>query len=348
MLTLRTSIGLTQAELANRLGVSRRAVGEWEAGSAYPKAHHLQHLITLAVHTSAFVAGREEEEIRALWKAAHQKVLLDEVWLAALLHQPSAPPAPLPVEESTGADSGSAPAPTVWAGASQPEQSPRSIELLARRASAPSGPRVDWGEALDVPSFYGRQGELATLSQWILEEGCRVVSVLGMGGIGKSALVISAMRQQASHFQVVLWRSLRDAPSCESLLSDCLQVLAPESLTDMPDNLQARLGLLLDHLRDERVLLVLDNLESLLAAGEAGGRLRSGYEGYARLLQEVAQRGHQSCLLLTSREKPAMLRGLEGRQLPVRSLRLAGLEASACEQSWPTTSCWAPPRVGLA
>ena len=33
MLTLRTSIGLTQAGLAGLLGVSRRAVGEWEAGS---------------------------------------------------------------------------------------------------------------------------------------------------------------------------------------------------------------------------------------------------------------------------------------------------------------------------
>src|SRR6266568_2095961 len=37
MLTLRTTIGLTQAGLADRLGVSRRAVAEWEAGSSYPK-----------------------------------------------------------------------------------------------------------------------------------------------------------------------------------------------------------------------------------------------------------------------------------------------------------------------
>ena len=44
MLTLRTHIGLTQAGLADQLGVSRRAVAEWEAGSSYPKAHHLQHV----------------------------------------------------------------------------------------------------------------------------------------------------------------------------------------------------------------------------------------------------------------------------------------------------------------
>src|SRR5437016_13978291 len=85
MLTLRTAIGLTQAGLAELLGISRRAVGEWEAGSSYPKAHHLQHLITLAVRASAFPQGREAEEIRAFWQAAHQKVLLDERWLQELL-----------------------------------------------------------------------------------------------------------------------------------------------------------------------------------------------------------------------------------------------------------------------
>ncbi len=49
MLTLRTSIGLTQAGLADLLGVSRRAVGEWEGGLNYPKAERLQHVLELWV-----------------------------------------------------------------------------------------------------------------------------------------------------------------------------------------------------------------------------------------------------------------------------------------------------------
>src|SRR5947199_399288 len=231
MLTLRTTLGLTQAELADRLGVSRRAVGEWEVGSSYPKAEHLKALLTLAVKQQAFPAGREEEEIRAFWKAAHQKVMLDESWLSTLLSQQSPSPVhmePMQVEQTRIPDHDLAPA---------------------------AGPRVEWGEALDVPSFYGREPELATLSRWVLEEGCRVISVL-----------------------------------------------------------------------------VLDNLESLLLEGEVLGHLRPGYEGYARLLRSLAETAHQSCLLLTSREKPAELRALEGRKTPVRSLRLVGLEASACEQ----------------
>ena len=70
MLKLRTSIGLTLAGLAERLGVSRRAVGEWEGGLNYPKAERLQQLIALCVRQHVFAPEREEEEIRALWKTA--------------------------------------------------------------------------------------------------------------------------------------------------------------------------------------------------------------------------------------------------------------------------------------
>src|SRR4051794_40860742 len=91
MLTLRTAIGLTQAGLAQYLGVSRRSVGDWEAGNNYPKPEHLKHFIELAVQQKVFPTGREEEEVRALGRAARQKVLLDEVWLGTLL-APQAPP----------------------------------------------------------------------------------------------------------------------------------------------------------------------------------------------------------------------------------------------------------------
>src|SRR5436309_2264673 len=229
---------------------SRYAVGEWEAGSSYPKAQHLKALLTLAVKQQAFPARREEEEIRAFWKAAHQKVMLDESWLSTLLSQQS--PSPVHMEPM------------------QVEQTRIPDHVLAPAA----GPRVDWGEALDVPSFYGREPELATLAQWVVQERCRLVSVLGMGGIGKSALVTGAMRRMAVHFQVVIFRSLRDAPDWSALLDDCLSVLSPKPLDMVPQSLERRLSLLLEDLRSRRVLLVLDNLEVLLEAGEARGHLR--------------------------------------------------------------------------
>jgi len=123
----------------------------------------------------------------------------------------------------------------------------------------------------------------------VVRERCRVVSVLGMGGIGKSALAVTFMHQVAEHFQVVLFRSLRDAPSCEALLGDCLQGLAPQPLDLVAADLERRLSLLLEYLRKQRVLLVLDNLEALLLEGEARGHLRPGYDGYTRLLRRVVE-----------------------------------------------------------
>jgi hypothetical protein len=50
------------------------------------------------------------------------------------------------------------------------------------------------------------------------------------------------------------------------------------------------------------------------------------------LLHRIVEAVHQSCLLLTSREKPADLRLLEGRYTSLRTLRLVGLDVTACQQ----------------
>jgi WD40 repeat protein/transcriptional regulator with XRE-family HTH domain len=308
ILALRTAIGLTQAGLAEFLGVSRHTVNFWEAGSTYPKVKNLKELIALGVKHRAFEEGRETEQIRSLWKAARQKVLLSEEWLATLLAQSKMPP---------------------------PLTEPTLMETIDK-ASAPTLPavriRVDWGEALAVPTFYGREWELKVLSEWILDERCRVISLLGMGGIGKSALAVTLMHRLAKEFEVVIWRSVRDAPSCGALLDECIQVLAPQALQEVSVSLERRLSLLLEHLRSRRVLLVMDNLETLLVEGENSGHERPGYEDYGRLLRRIAETEHQSCLLLTSREKPNELVSLEGNRSPVRVLRLSQLRSEACEQ----------------
>src|SRR3984893_15553856 len=305
ILTLRTMIGLTQAGLAEHLGVSRKAVGEWEGGLNYPQAEHLKAFIALAIEQQAFADGREAEEVRAFWQAAHQKTLLDETWLAALLPPAELSPASQPVEETNGAAQTPAP-------------------------PARSGPRLDWGDALTVTSFYGREWELDLLSEWVVQEHCRVVSVLGQGGIGKSALATKVMHRVGERFEVVTWRSLRDVPTYEALLDSCLQVLAPQALSDVSASPERRQDFLLECLRSRRVLLVFDNLESFLEEGEDRGRMRAGDGGFSRVLRRVAETEHQSCLLLTSREKPSDLVPLEGSRAPVRALRLARLDAEAC------------------
>jgi WD40 repeat protein/tetratricopeptide (TPR) repeat protein len=209
---------------------------------------------------------------------------------------------------------------------------PGEASAGAVQAATTGAQRVDWGDALAVPAFYGREWELNLLVGWVVEEHCRVVSVLGMGGIGKSALAVRLMHQLAGHFELVIWRSLRDVPTCDVLLDDLLEIVAPLVLGEPSLSLERRQSVLLDYMRSTRVLLVLDNLESVLEEGEGAGRLLPGYEGFGRFLRLSAETEHQSSVVLTSREKPGDLVPLEGSRAPVRALRLARLDADACEQ----------------
>lgn len=181
----------------------------------------------------------------------------------------------------------------------------------------------DWGEALDVSVFHGRSEELTTLEQWIGQDRCRLVGILGMGGIGKTALSVKLAEQIQTQFEFVIWRSLRNAPPLESLLSELVPFLSAQQETE------ADIRHFLKCLQNARCLVVLDNAETILQAKSQAGRYRSGYENYGDLLRAIAESRHQSCVILTSREKPAELAMFEGVELAVRSLSLSGsLEAS--------------------
>ncbi|RIK33516.1 MAG: hypothetical protein DCC55_34775, partial [Chloroflexi bacterium] len=49
---------------------------------------------------------------------------------------------------------------------------------------APPASTRDWGDAPDVSGFCGREAELARLHHWLVDERCRLVTVVGMGGMG--------------------------------------------------------------------------------------------------------------------------------------------------------------------
>ncbi|MDX2098977.1 MAG: NB-ARC domain-containing protein [Leptolyngbyaceae cyanobacterium bins.59] len=194
-----------------------------------------------------------------------------------------------------------------------------------RPPSPPSQQIRDWGEAPDSATFYGRTEELVLLQDWIARDRCRLVMLLGMGGIGKTALSVKLAEQVQDEFECVIWRSLRNAPPIEELLTHLLNILSNQQLTDLPTSLDGKVTRLLDYLRASRCLLVLDNGEAILGRDERAGGYREGYEGYGHLLRCVGESSHESCLVITSREKPRGLGVQEGQHLPIRSLRLSGL-----------------------
>ncbi|MCC5634180.1 hypothetical protein LC613_43040 [Nostoc sphaeroides CHAB 2801] len=183
----------------------------------------------------------------------------------------------------------------------------------------------DWGEAIDVSVFYGRTAELARLQQWIINDGVRLIALLGMGGIGKTALSVKLAQQIQEHFDFVMWRSLRNAPPIKDILTDLILFLSNQKETNFPATTSAKLSRLVNYLRSSRCLIVLDNVEAILKGGEYAGHYREGYEDYGELLRLVGEAPHKSCMILTSREKPAEIAAFEGEAESVRSFQLAGL-----------------------
>src|SRR5215510_14959082 len=59
--------GLTQRQLADRVGVSVRSIQDWESGVNYPGSERLRALIRALLDGHGLTAGRERGDAEALW-----------------------------------------------------------------------------------------------------------------------------------------------------------------------------------------------------------------------------------------------------------------------------------------
>ena len=184
---------------------------------------------------------------------------------------------------------------------------------------------IDWGEAPSPEPFYGRTQELMEFQSWIQVQHCRIGAIFGMGGIGKTSFAVRVIHHVKASFEYVFWRSLQHAPPLRNVLQDAITWLSGQHQTDIPQDTDTLIPLLLRFLQERRCLLILDNCETILQAGMGTGAYRDGYQDYGRLFQRIGETMHQSCLLLTSREKLSEVARIEGRTSSARSLCLTGV-----------------------
>ena len=187
--------------------------------------------------------------------------------------------------------------------------------------------QIDWGEAIDVSNFFGRSSELTTLDRWLVEDSCRLITIVGMGGIGKTALSVKLAQLVKDKYDYVIWRSVRDVPDITDILTNLIQFLNGEQITkgELPESANEKGSLLIKCLRSCRCLIILDNIESLLCDSNRAGLFEKECQEYERLFLRIGESEHQSSLVLTTREKLSQIAFLEGEKTPVRTLQLNGI-----------------------
>ncbi|WP_377475364.1 MAG: NB-ARC domain-containing protein [Microcoleus anatoxicus] len=224
--------------------------------------------------------------------------------------------------------------------------------------------RTEWGLAVDTSIFYGRTTELANLEQWILQENSRLVAILGMGGIGKTALASKLRNMIKDQFECLIWIDFSHAPLLADTLVNLIECLSDRPLSDLkklrlvshykktffqaplefslenliastnaiePTIIAEAIQRLIHCLQKRRCLIILDGWEAVFCTGQLTGNYREGYQVYGEFLKQVGELQHQSCLVLTSCEKPKEIAALEGQNQSVRSLKLGSLGEAAVE-----------------
>lgn len=185
---------------------------------------------------------------------------------------------------------------------------------------------INWDQMPDVAALYGRQVELDQLKQWMLGNStCRFVSIIGPAGMGKTSLAITLAKAVQTQFDGVIWQSLRHQPGLDNVLGQWLTQL-PEEIAPHSDEWYDRLSALMTYLRDHRCLVVIDNLESILSSGSLVSEYEPGHTNYRELLKCLGEQPHQSCIVVTSRERNQELASSKAANSPIRYLELGGLQ----------------------
>jgi len=192
--------------------------------------------------------------------------------------------------------------------------------------------------APQIINFYNRSTELEQLNNWLFKQNTRLISVLGLSGIGKTTLVKRFVDLNLDKFEVIIWRSLHFAKSLELLIDDLLNICKQESKETLDDKLTQ----LFDVLNKKTYLIIIDDVQNLFIKGELAGKYRPEYQNYQRFFTMITETQHQSQVILISQEQCTEMECLDESLYSLKCLKLSGLDDVAIlqqmalkdEESW--------------
>ena len=102
-------------------------------------------------------------------------------------------------------------------------------------------PRLDLRDAPDIKTFYNYPNSpLTALENAIARQNCRLLTITGMAGTGKSAIARNLIPQIQTQFDRIIWRSLRTSPPLETTLKTLIQFLSNQPEINLPANTDAQ------------------------------------------------------------------------------------------------------------
>jgi GTPase SAR1 family protein len=200
----------------------------------------------------------------------------------------------------------------------------RSRKYSPLSKSTVNKPYLDIDTAPEITAFYGRTDELNTLKTWLIQDCSRIITLVGIVGIGKTTLAIKLIEEIQTQFEYIVYRSLRYCPTIESFLTDLLPTFISPII---PNTLDRQVDVLLKFLRKHRCLIIIDDLQMIFQVGELAGQYKAEFEGYDLLFKQIAELSHASSLLLITSEQPED--AIATRHKFTRCLKLTGLGESA-------------------
>jgi predicted ATPase len=118
---------------------------------------------------------------------------------------------------------------------------------------------------LTLSNLIGRDDELVQIAKQLDDPGCKLLTLLGVGGIGKTILGLHASAAAVNNYPDGVWLVELAALSEEDLLPDEIAAVFGVSAQEARSGIGVT-DILIDYLKDKTLLLVLDNCEHLIEA----------------------------------------------------------------------------------